>query len=109
MKAETTISYTLDEKSLSLIDWYIINLQNLAISDKPYIRNLIVLATNFKQGTSSAENLKFIAEALHPRATDPYIAGFVVSEEERERDSWAVPRRLAQIRTLIESILDKSG
>lgn len=109
VKAETAISYTLDEESLSLIDWYIINLQNLAISDKPYIRNLIVLATNFKQGTSSAENLKFIAEALHPRATDPYIAGFVVSEEERERDSWAVPRRLAQIRTLIESILDKSG
>ena len=109
VKTETTISYTLDEESLSLIDWYIINLQNLAISDKPYISNLIMLANYFKQGTASAENLKFIAEALHPRATDPYIAGFVVSEEGRERDSWAVPRRLAQLRTLVESILDKSG
>jgi len=109
VKAETTISYSLDEEGLSLIDWYIANLKRIYKPNARYYSKLIAYSEFFKQGTASVEKLEFIAEALHPRATDAYEAGFEVSEEERERDSWAVPRRLGQIRTLIESILDKSG
>lgn len=108
VKAETAISYSLDEESLSLIDWYIANLKRIYKPNVRHYSKLIAYSEFFKQGTASAEKLKFIAESLHPRATDAYEAGFVVPKEEQEKDSWAVPRRLGQIRTLIESILDKS-
>ena len=100
------ITFELNDVEQELTEWF---LQNLEIkperSRDRYDRKLIDCVKQFKAGSITLANVKYIVDRLRARAVDVSFGYFPFTPKERAADPWYIIRRIGDLRVLVEATI----
>jgi len=103
------ITFELNDVERELTEWF---LQNLEIKPEHsrnwHDRTLIDCIQQFKAGAISLANTKYIFDRLEPRAVEFSFGYFRITAEQRAVDSWYKPRRIGDLRVLVEATIKQN-
>lgn len=104
------IHVTLSDEHAALLDWYIRNISDIRVGGRRvFFETTQTAAQYLRRGQISLKRLTDLHEALQPCLYSNYAKHFTVPVGIPDKDDKIVSRRLDQLRSLTQSLLDASN